>query len=457
MGKSTPVVSGTLLMLFCELAFAQGQNFTPVGEIPELRTMEEARALRNCDPALATIGLDRVKDNHPDISGEGLAAVVIDSGVNLDHVVFRNREAFLPDPDGLNQVDGVGVVGDDFTVLDPSLKSVDDQLGHGTIVSSIIAARNADPMLPIYEGIAPSAKIIPLKVVTGTEKETAFVPVQSLSQALKWVLLHKDRTWEVQGKKYRIGVVNISLGFGRNWTSLQPARQDPDKENLETIRKSISTLTGHDIAVVVASGNRYFKFKQQGMDFPAIVSDALSVGAVFGVRVDHRPTGRVFADGSKVLLATRMSMTPFSQRMSREEGEPFGTVLFAPGDDIAVAHKKNMPTDVVSRTYALGTGTSVSAPIVAGSILLIQDLFVNSTTHQLTPVIDVKGYLTDSAKEFFDKKLTPEVDNVTHTNAKFRVLQLDVAIEKALEATQTGNSNAFNSPDIEVVAFRQGK
>jgi subtilisin family serine protease len=107
------------------------------------------------------------------VSGAGLAVVVVDTGVNPHHVSFQGQ--LLP---GANFT-GVGAV--DNTV---------DVGGHGSNVAGIIAAKRLPPNEEMPTGIAPGAKIIPLKVFRGEEPEK--IGTDSVVKALNWALTNAE-------------------------------------------------------------------------------------------------------------------------------------------------------------------------------------------------------------------------------------------------------------------------
>src|SRR5262245_15558848 len=88
------------------------------------------------------------------VTGKGLAVVVVDTGVNPQHISFQGQ--LLP---GKNFSTQGGA--DDTTDFD----------GHGSNVAGIIAAKRVAPNEGMPTGIAPDAKIIPLKVFPGGQFE----------------------------------------------------------------------------------------------------------------------------------------------------------------------------------------------------------------------------------------------------------------------------------------------
>ena len=193
------------------------------------------------------------------VSGEGLAVAVLDTGLRVDHVDFAGKvlaqrnftEAYDSDPDN----------------------AADDD-GHGTHVGSIIVSGGAGA---IHKGIAPGAGIIPLKVLPG---DFAMV-----AEALQWVIDNQSN--------HQITVVNMSLSDEGNYFDDTDYAQHP-------VRKAIKTLRAMRVPVVVSAGNLYLQHEsQQGMGFPAILRECVSVGAVY----DDDVGGMSYFSGTVIALS----------------------------------------------------------------------------------------------------------------------------------------------------------
>src|SRR4029077_12937311 len=104
--------------------------------------------------------------------------------------------------------------------------------GHGTDTASVIAANPYTVNGITYQGVAPDAKLVALRVGTETGISDA-----NIQKALQWVIDNY--------KTYNISVVNMSLGAG-NYTS---AYSNPSYTNL------FATLKNDGVFVVAASGN----------------------------------------------------------------------------------------------------------------------------------------------------------------------------------------------------------
>jgi serine protease AprX len=150
------------------------------------------------------------------LDGTGVGIAVLDTGIDADHVAFRDSN------NGLRVVASVDFTGENRT---------DDPYGHGTHVASI-AAGNGRVAHAEYIGIAPNAKIINLRVLNsrGTGRTS------SILAALDWVL--QNRT------TYNIRVVNMSLGTA----AVESYKNDP-------LCKAVRKLVDAGVVVVAAAGN----------------------------------------------------------------------------------------------------------------------------------------------------------------------------------------------------------
>jgi hypothetical protein len=150
------------------------------------------------------------------LDGKSIGIAILDSGIYAAHRMFLSR-------DGKSRV----VKSVDFT----GEGRTDDPYGHGTHVAGL-AAGNGQIAGGAYEGVAPDANIINLRVLDkqGTGK------VSSLLSALNWVLA--NRTYS------NIRVVNISLGA----SAVDSYRNDP-------VCRAVRKLVDAGVVVVAAAGN----------------------------------------------------------------------------------------------------------------------------------------------------------------------------------------------------------
>jgi serine protease AprX len=254
-----------------------------------------------------------------------------------------------------------------------------DDGGHGTFVDGLIAG-NGSMSRPTdqggkastqYRGVAPDANIVSLKVLDSHGQGRA----SSLIAAIAWAICHRQQ--------YNIRVMNISV----EGDVTSPAAYDP-------LDRAVDAAWRAGIVVVCAAGNEG-AFGQGGVLSPGNDPYAITVGAS-----DTQQT----ADPSDDTVCSYSSVGP---TLYDEFAKPD---LVAPGNHLVslrapwswvdltypqtrVAVSSYIPgaPSWLPSSYAVMSGTSASAPVVAGAAALMvqQD-------PTLTPG-DVKLRLMDSA------------------------------------------------------------
>jgi major intracellular serine protease len=130
-------------------------------------------------------------------------------------------------------------------------KDSSDDMGHGTHVAGTIVGKNC--------GIAPKAKILPIKVFNALGEGT----VDDVIKALEYVLQWRDSN----GK--RVDIVNMSLSCSGEYLQSVPWL-------LQQYEAAINNLVESGIAVIVASGNT----GAETILYPACFQEVITVGAV---------------------------------------------------------------------------------------------------------------------------------------------------------------------------------
>lgn len=329
------------------------------------------------------------------VDGSGLAAAVLDGGLRLTHQDF----------DGEGRIPAhVNFSGDDN--CDPSRVTDNPVQGHGTHVAGIIAAHK------LHTGIAPGANLVPLKV-KGYQAAAAKDDIeQILVKALQWVITNH--------KKFKITVINISAG--NPMTYVNDGGFNGDK-----IRGHVKALRNLRIPVTSSAGNAYKVYERQGMCFPGIFRETVSVGAVYDADI-----GSVKYPVLGMALARSTGpgrITPFSQRLHENVGELCRTDIFAPG---ATTTSTGVRSD---HGESLQTGTSQAAPVTAGVILLMQEYYLRKSGKypladhgDLPSVDDLEQWLREGGVEIQDGD--DEDDNVPHTNLKYWRLDAYGALDR---------------------------
>jgi len=224
------------------------------------------------------------------LNGTGMIACVLDSGIELNHSAFTGR--ILPGYDFINNDN-----------------SSDDDMSnsHGTHVSGSIAALTLNGT-----GIAPGAKLIPIKVCNATGSCSA-------SAILSGIDYCNNLT-----SAYNISVLSMSISDGGQYTSgTCPTFFD----------SGLNTSVALGLIPVMASGNDGFT---GGISYPACSPYTISVGST--TKVD--------------------AMSSFTNR-----GGDMLDIL-APGSSIISTIRGN--------TVGVLSGTSMATPHVSGLVLLMQ-------------------------------------------------------------------------------------
>src|ERR1044072_4871478 len=147
------------------------------------------------------------------LDGSGVTIAVLDSGIDSKHKSFATtgKIKFSKDFTGENRTD--------------------DPWGHGTHVASIAAGDGA-PTSGAYEGVAPAANLVNLRVLNsqGVGK------VSNVLAALDWLMANKGN--------YGLKVVNMSIGT----PAINSYEDDP-------ICNAVRKLVDAGVVVVAAAGN----------------------------------------------------------------------------------------------------------------------------------------------------------------------------------------------------------
>jgi serine protease AprX len=335
-----------------------------------------------------TIGLGNVTaptDGGP--TGDNVAVAVLDSGVATNTDLAASR-----------------IVGwKDFVNGQPTPY---DDAGHGTYVAGLIAG-DGKASLPLgkggwataqFRGVAPAAHIVGIKVLDEVGQGRS----STLIAGIAWAIAHKN--------DYNIRVLNISVGG----SPVGPVSRDP-------VALAVEAAWQSGITVVCAAGNEG-DFGPGSILSPGNDPFVITVGAT-----DTRQT----ADVSDDVVAAYSSRGP---TLFDEVAKPD---LVAPGNRLISVRTVgsyidvNFPANVIpvadfapaapagtQSNYIMLSGTSTSAPIVAGAAALMigadqslspDDVKVRlmqtadrvpgaSTSQQGAGTLDMDGALTSDAR-----------------------------------------------------------
>jgi subtilisin len=272
-------------------------------------------------------GVDRVEDDFSSTqAGDGLGGVnvrvaVIDSGIQTNH------------PD-LNVAGGKSCI---------SGSSFNDGLGHGTHVAGIIGAKdNGDFVV----GVAPGAPLYALKVVNSQGSGS----VSTVVCGIDWVTGRRAEFNDGAGDGdagINIAVANMSLGV--------EGADDGNcgNSNNDAMHKAICNSVAAGITYVVAAANTGANFSGA---VPAAYNEVLTVTAM--ADFNGQPGGSAAATCRSDVDETAADFSSFTTIGSLDEGH----TIAGPGVCILSTMKGS--------TTALGSGTSMASPHVAGTAAL---------------------------------------------------------------------------------------
>jgi len=255
---------------------------------------------------------------------------VIDSGLDLTHADGPRYVWTNPDEIATNGIDDDqnGYVDDinGWNFVSETNDITDDH-GHGTFVAGIIAAKTNNG-----EGIAginPGARIMPLKVLNGTGKSR----ILAVYRAIRYAVDNGAR------------VLNLSLG-GRGITKLEQV--------------GINYAYAMGCIVVVAAGNEDGDVAEHG---PPGARRAFSVAAI---NMDDKPRGSSNYGLNVAVAAPGHSIYSLTAKKGVRDG------IFMP---------------IIPGQYFRASGTSFSAPFVAGTASLIWSRFPDLSNRMIEDMI----------------------------------------------------------------------
>lgn len=224
--------------------------------------------------------------------GNGVVIAVLDTGCDSDHFELKDRI-----------IGGYNFTSDDKG--DPSV--YEDYNGHGTHVCGTIAATQNNAGII---GVAPKAKLLVLKVLSGQGFGDTKWVIEGVRYATKWRGPNGER----------VRVISMSLG---------------GKEKDSTLHKAVQEAIGEGILVVCAAGNEGDgKDETDEFAYPGAFPEVVQVGSI----------------------NLQGEISKFSNTNCKID-------LVAPGEEILSTYLNN--------EFAVLSGTSMATPHVSGAVALI--------------------------------------------------------------------------------------
>jgi serine protease AprX len=333
----------------------------PLGTLGHLSSTTGTDAVRT----QTTTSLDGLITTTTVFDGTGVGIAIIDSGIDSNHVEFRNQI-------GLSRV----IASRDFT----GENQTKDLYGHGTHVASI-AAGNGEVSNGAYLGIAPNANLINLRILDSH----GLGSTSNLLAALDWVMTYRS--------VYNIRVINMSVGT----PAIDSYLNDP-------VCQAVRRVTDAGIVVVAAAGNSGKTSSGQKVygqiHSPGNEPSAITVGAANSFGTDAR------IDDAVTTYSSRGPTRSYwiDANGLKHNDNLLKPDLIAPGNKVIAAAAQNNyllnlhpelnanVSTASDRQMMYLSGSSMAAPIAAGTAALLLQ-----ATPTLTPSL-VKAILMYTAQ-----------------------------------------------------------
>lgn len=234
-------------------------------------------------------------------------------------------------------IDAISPFSADVTT-DRTNPTVDDENGHGTMVAGIIAAKRNDrgTMGVAFESTILAARADDPDSCLSAEEECTFFD-RDIAQGIRLALNHNAR------------VINISLG-GDGFSAV--------------VLQAVREAAARGVLVVISAGN---DGEMNPSGFAKLANDPL-------VR------------GHMLIVGSTDSLNQISS-FSNRAGDLADLFLVAPGENILATFPQDKCNPGPGICLARGSGTSFSAPHVAGAAALLAQMFPNLTGRDIFNIL----------------------------------------------------------------------
>ena len=308
-----------------------------------LRIVEDRPTTGEMNRVAVTVGARAVQQTYG-YSGAGIGVAVIDSGITSwhDDLTYRGNSTKVLTMNGQRVAAFVDYVNGRTSPYDDN--------GHGTHVAGIIAGNGYDTLANARAGIAPNAHLIGLKVLDAQGRGV----ISHVIAALGWVVEHKAQ--------YNIRVANLSVGSAVTMSY-----------NTDPLTLAAKRAVDSGVVVVTAAGNlgtNSAGVAQYGaITAPGNAPWVITVGAS-----SHQGT----VDRSDDIMASYSSRGPSAiDYAAKPDIVAPGTGTVSLSDPTSTMYTTNaaylLNGSLLTsyKPYLSLTGTSMSAPVVAGSVALM--------------------------------------------------------------------------------------
>jgi hypothetical protein len=211
--------------------------------------------------------------------------------------------------------------------------SFEDDIGHGTAVAAMASGKNL--------GVAQHIKLVSVKIGGLVNDSAHNANLLEVGEAIDAIL---ER---ISTNPLKTRVINMSWGIPRSaW-----------------LDSKVESLQAAGATVVCAAGNQGISVEDIS---PAGITDVITVGSIDKYDI---PSGfNNISPGDSGLVT----------------GAGLGLDIFAPGEDIVIAHKDN--------SYGISSGTSLAAPLVSGVAVEWASLFEG-----IVPYAELKSQVLEAS------------------------------------------------------------
>ncbi len=370
-------ITRRLPLLHCVAASVPSRNLRRVAALPFVTHLSSDAPVRKCDDFTENSSQEAIAYQQNGLTGQGVVAVVIDSGV-------------APNPDlDTRYYNAVSFVAGDSSVV--------DKCGHGTHVAGIIAGSGLSSTGPGYihtfHGIARGSFIASVRVLDQYGMGT----VSSVLAGIQYTIQMKNQY------NYTLPVVmNLSLGHpvGESYTTdpLCQAVEAAWKDGIVVVcAAGNSGRVGN--SVVAGRSNEGYGTAYGTIQSPGNDPYVITVGATKYMD-QNRAHDRIATYSSRGpsrldLILKPDIIAPGNKVNSLDAPGSYLATQYAVNDQVPMSYYKTGGTGL-SSVYMQLSGTSMASPVVAGAAALLLQKYPN-----LTPDT-VKARLMISADKWTD-------------------------------------------------------
>ena len=293
--------------------------------------------------------------------GSGVVIAILDSGVDNEHFSLddfsddnndnEKDPDELPDPKWIAGCDATSWNSQD---CDDGDNDPDDGDGHGTHVAGIALGTGDERR--INQGYAPGAYLVDVKVMTDAGATNSAATLRGI----QWVIDNADRDWGNNESSEGIDVMSMSFGSGSD-----PQGDDPGDNGSNAEARAVDEASDAGIVCIAAIGND----GRRRITSVGAADTAITVGAIDDENTIERGDD---------MIASYSNSGPREDDGDDNEWDELKPTVVAPGSSIMSAQHAasssgipGAPRPLAEDSYTQMTGTSMSAPAVAGFIAVM--------------------------------------------------------------------------------------